>query len=187
VSERRVDFSSLDPARDEGRWEQMVENVLMRAEAPDERPVTVLRNELIENVKVRAAVVLVAVLFITGAASGAALWHTVAMPRRMPPPMPGPIPVHLLDLTPAQQKKVDAIFEAHRPALDEVLEETFPRIRAINEEIEKAIAEVLTPEQRKRIDDIKARRPDGPPPPMPPPGPHDRFFPPRLPRPEGAP
>ena len=144
------------------------------------------KNERIENVKVRAAVVLAAV-FIIGAASGAALWHAVAMPRRMPPPLHGPIPIHLLDLTSAQQKKVDEIFDAHRPALDAVLEETFPRIRAINEEIEKAIAKVLTPEQLKRLESIKARRPDGPPLFIPPAGPHDRSFPPPFPPPGGKP
>ena len=84
--------------------------------------------------------------------------------------MRGPVPFHELGLSLDQHGKVDAILEAHRPDLDAVLDDTYHRIRAINEEIEKEVLPVLTKEQRKRFEEIKAKRPKKPPRPMRPPG-----------------
>jgi Spy/CpxP family protein refolding chaperone len=138
------------------------------------------KNEIQGSVRLWATVVLIAV-FIIGAASGAALWHVCMKPKRPHhPPMMGHIPTDELNLTDDQQQKVEKIFESYRPQLDAVLNETFPKVRAINEEIEKKVLDLLTDEQKKKFEEIKARRPpndrgdgprhgmhDGPPPGMP--------------------
>lgn len=119
------------------------------------------KSDLPGNTRLWAGIVLASV-FIIGAASGAALWH-VFMGEKAPKPPPGrgPIPIHELDLTDAQQEKVDKILESYRPKLDAVLDEAFPKVRPIFDEIEKDIREVLTEAQKKKFDELKARRPPG--------------------------
>lgn len=92
-----------------------------------------------------------------------------------PPGMPpAPFPADELGLTPEQRQKAAEIMERHRPELENLIRATFPRVREINEQIEREIAEILTPEQRAKLEQIKATRPPPPPPmpppPMPPPG-----------------
>jgi hypothetical protein len=158
------------------------------------------KNELPGSVRLWAAIVLTAV-FIIGAASGAALFHA-CMKRESPhhPPMMGSVPIHELNLSDEQRAQVDKIIESYRPKLDAVLNETFPKVRAINEQIEKEVLVVLTDEQKKQFEKIKARRPpndmhngpfhgahEGPfhgmrdLPPGPPPGPPGDLTPPPLP------
>jgi len=113
-------------------------------------------------------VVLVAT-FAAGTASGAGLCHWMApRPPLPPPPMSAPLPLHELGLSDEQREKTFRIFEQHRPELEAVLRDTFPKVRAINEQIEKEVREVLTPEQRKLLDELKARRPHPPLGPRPP-------------------
>lgn len=71
----------------------------------------------------------------------------------------GPWPLHKLDLSDEQRARIHEIFERHRPRLDALLRESFPQVRAIHEQIDSEIREVLTPEQRAQADLLKERRP----------------------------
>lgn len=126
--------------------------------------------------------------FAAGTAFGAGLITAIAPrppmgfangPPRPPPPPPGPLPLGELDLSEAQREQARVIIEKHRPALEAILRESFPRMRAENEQIEKEIRAILTDEQQKKLDALHAARPPrpppggppglGPPPPPPPP------------------
>jgi Spy/CpxP family protein refolding chaperone len=72
------------------------------------------------------------------------------------------IPAGELDLTPEQHAKVSQIVERHRLELEATVRESFPRVRAINEQMQKAVKEVLTPEQQKKFEELKRRGPLGP-------------------------
>jgi Spy/CpxP family protein refolding chaperone len=111
------------------------------------------------RVQLLAAVVLL-ITFALGTATGAALLRHFEPQRghRMPPP---PMLVRELNLSAEQDAKVREIFERFRPRFDAVVRETFPRVRAINAEMDKEIRAVLTPEQQKRFDELKARAPQG--------------------------
>jgi Spy/CpxP family protein refolding chaperone len=131
--------------------------------------------------------------FLLGAVAGAGLsqWNRMPLP---PPPRPAPFlpgPPGALKLTPEQETKAREITERYRPELEAVLRENFPKVKAINEKMEKELREILTPEQRKLLDEMKAHRP--PPPPggmpagmMPPGGPHPGPLPGELGHPPGG-
>lgn len=125
------------------------------------------------TVRLMSAVLLVAT-FAAGAVTGAGVhrwaFNSQSSPRLPPPPMSAPLPLHELDLTAEQRDKVHAVFERHRPELETILRDSFPRVRAVNEKIEAEVREVLTPEQRTKLDQLKARRPAHHGPPGPPPG-----------------
>ncbi len=126
------------------------------------------------TVRLMTALLLVA-MFAAGTATGVGLCRWMA-PGHPPPhsgPAFGPLPLEELGLTAEQRDKTHEILERHRPELDAILHESFPKVRAVNDQIEREIREVLTPEQRAQLDQAKARRPPppGPPPPGPPPGP----------------
>jgi len=86
-----------------------------------------------------------------------------------------PRSLHELALSAEQRARVDAVVERHRAELDAISQEGFPRVRRVNDQIEAEVREILSPEQRTRLDERKARRPPprhGPPgPPGFPPGP----------------
>ena len=44
--------------------------------------------------------------------------------------------------------------------MDAVMQQSLPRIRVINERVEQELREVLTPEQRDRLDALRRRRPE---------------------------
>jgi Spy/CpxP family protein refolding chaperone len=85
-----------------------------------------------------------------------ARWH-----HHGPPPLPRQF--EELGLSADQEARARAIFERARPELDAVLQESYPRVRAINDRMEAELRAILTPEQRQRLDAMKARRPPGPP------------------------
>ena len=101
-------------------------------------------------------------------------------PHRMGPPILR-LPLGELELTPDQDARVRAIIDAHRAELEGIVRSSFPRVRAIHERIDAEVRAILTPEQRRRLDEIQARRPPprlappgmpgGYPPPLPPPPP----------------
>jgi hypothetical protein len=108
--------------------------------------------------------------------------HGHGHPR--PPEGRPPLPRQFqeLGLSASQQLQAEAIFERHRPELDAVLQESYPRIRAVNERMESELRSILTPEQVQQLERLEARRPPGsgfpggrpgagPPPPPPPGGP----------------
>jgi Spy/CpxP family protein refolding chaperone len=130
--------------------------------------------------RLMTAVVLLAV-FAAGFAAGAAFI------RMRPPPFPPPGPPSLrgIDLTGTQRTDIDAIAHKYRPQMDAILRESFPRVRTLEEAMNKEIRALLTPDQQKRFDDNEAHRPPFPPPGGP--GPHGPpGFPPDGP-PPGAP
>jgi Spy/CpxP family protein refolding chaperone len=107
-------------------------------------------------VRVLSALVLVATFGAgVGTGIGVSSW-----PRKPgPPPLPGPMPLEQLGLSAEQRDKAGAIMERHRPELDAILREGFPRVREINERLENEIRQVLTVEQQARFDELKAQRP----------------------------
>jgi Spy/CpxP family protein refolding chaperone len=107
--------------------------------------------------------------FVLGAVAGAGLtrWTHQPPPHRHAPFLPGP--PGGLALTPEQEAKARAITDRYRPELEAVWRESMPKVSAINEKMEQELRHVLTPEQQKRLDELKAHRP--PPPPGGPTGP----------------
>ena len=126
------------------------------------------------TIRLLTALLLVAT-FAVGTITGAGLCRFLGPPPPPPPPPPPMLagPLAELDLTPSQRTKARAIQERHRPALDAIVRETFPRVRAINDQMRQELRAILTPAQRTRLDEIDARRPPPPPPGAPPrpPGP----------------
>ncbi len=137
------------------------------------------------SVKLTALAVAVS-LFVAGAITGAAVyrWAKLDACGEGGPPLPH-APWEMLrplNLTEEQQKSVRAVFDRYKPSLDAVLRETFPKVRAVQEQIDSEIAKLLTEEQRQRFE--SQRKHHGPPPGMPPmglPSGHDRFPPPAPP------
>jgi Spy/CpxP family protein refolding chaperone len=134
------------------------------------------------------ALVLVAV-FAAGAATGAGLaWAFRPPPRGGHGPGDVPPFVGELGLSPEQEAAVRAIAERHRPEIEAAVRETFPRVRAVQDRVDREIRALLTPAQAALFDELRNRRPPprgpgmspgppgmppGPPgmPPGPPPGP----------------
>jgi Spy/CpxP family protein refolding chaperone len=112
--------------------------------------------------------------FLFGAVAGAGFSRWMQPPRPhgpwRPPFLPGP--PGALQLTPAQEEKTKEITDRYRPQLEAIVRENFPKLQAVNERMEKELREILTPEQRQRLDELKAHRPPMPPPGEMPPGPH---------------
>lgn len=72
--------------------------------------------------------------------------------------------LHELSLTIAQEAQTQAAFERHRPKFDCVLRETFPKVRAVQDEIDSELEKLLTPEQAQKFTEMRKRRapPGGP-------------------------
>jgi len=139
------------------------------------------------------ALVLAAV-FAAGAATGAGLAWAFRPPGHGPGPAPPRPPgdglppfFAELGLSPDQLARARAIAERHRAEIEAVVQESFPRVRAVQDQVDQEIRAILTPEQARRFDEFRSRRPPlrgpggrgerppGPPgdfpPPLPPPGP----------------
>lgn len=105
--------------------------------------------------------------FLFGAVTGAGFYRFAAAPsppwfhRPHVPFLPGP--PGALQLTPEQEAKAREITEAYRPKLDALLREGFPKFQAVNDEMEKEMRTILTPEQLQKLDLLKAQRPSMPP------------------------
>jgi hypothetical protein len=78
-----------------------------------------------------------------------------------------------------QIRTLRAIEASHKAELDAIVRDTVPRVKAVLDRIEEELRPHLRPDQVKRLEDWRARRP---PPPMPGMGP-----PPGGPPPPGAP
>lgn len=110
-------------------------------------------------------------VFLAGAAAGAGV-HAWARPS----------PAHLgvrhggpksllreLELSPEQHEQARGVFDRHRAQVEAVMREGFPKIRAAQDALDAELRTILTPEQRNRLDELRARRrpfmgPGGPPP-----------------------
>jgi hypothetical protein len=107
--------------------------------------------------------------FLFGAVAGAGLSHWNHPPPPHPPRPPAPFlpgPPGALNLTPVQEMKAHEITERYRPQLEEILRANFPKVQSLNEQMEEELRALLTLEQTKMLDEMKAHRP-----PMPPGGP----------------
>jgi Spy/CpxP family protein refolding chaperone len=124
------------------------------------------------RIRVVAAMVL-AGTFLLGVLTGVGV--AILLGPRHGSPLP-PSPLHELNLTAEQTERLHALQERYRPQLEQILREAMPKARAIQEKIESEMREVLTPEQRAKLDALTSRAPRiGPPPPPgtpwpPPPG-----------------
>jgi hypothetical protein len=103
--------------------------------------------------------------FVLGIVAGVGLSQWVRNPPPPPPPpapfLPGP--PGALKLTSEQEAKAREITERYRPQLEAIVREGFPKMKAINEKMEAELREMLSPEQRKVLDEMKAHRPPPPP------------------------
>ena len=115
------------------------------------------------NMRLRAFVLL-AGMFVVGAFAGAGLVRFLGRPNLPPPRPPGMELFARLGLTPDQEAKTRAIIEKHRPELDAIVQETMPRVRAVQDVIDRELAAVLTPDQQRRLEELKRH--------LPPPGRH---------------
>jgi hypothetical protein len=102
--------------------------------------------------------------FLFGAVAGSGLSHWnqrhAYPPRPQAPFLPGP--PGALNLTPAQEVKAHEITERYRPQLEAILRANFPKVQALNEQMEKELRALMTPEQIKILDEMKAHRPPMP-------------------------
>jgi uncharacterized membrane protein len=104
--------------------------------------------------------------FLLGAVAGAGFYRFSAAPLPRPhhpyaPFLPGP--PGALQLTFEQQTKAKEITDRYRPKLEALLREGFPKVQAINDEMEKEMRQMLSPEQIRKLDELKALRPPMPP------------------------
>ena len=95
--------------------------------------------------------------------------------RREPPPAGAPDPGHRrrppydptarftrdLGLSPAQQARLDSVLARQRDEVQRIRESTRPRYDSIAERTSREIDSLLTPEQRRVLDSIRAGRPRG--------------------------
>ncbi len=103
-------------------------------------------------------------VFLAGAVAGAGVFAWLRPNPPSPPLPPGRLRAHLseLGLTAEQQEQANAILEKHRIAVEATLKETFPRVRAAQEQMEHEVRAVLTAAQAKKLDEIESRpRPAG--------------------------
>jgi Spy/CpxP family protein refolding chaperone len=112
------------------------------------------------------------VTFLSGALAGAAVLHVarvapaaaarpdsvarVAPPERIIENMKMartgiPVVYEALDLTPSQRLQIAGIMDANRPRTDSLLSETWPKLHALLDSIQRQVEQVLTPEQRARL------------------------------------
>ena len=62
-----------------------------------------------------------------------------------------------LDLTPEQKARVGGIFEANRPKMDALLAESRAKFDEVRKAASRQIREILTPEQRKKMDALEEK------------------------------
>ncbi len=97
------------------------------------------------------------VVGIVVGALGGPLVHRAREGRRSGPPSPAAITQRLarkLDLTPAQQDSVRAILERHRPTMDSLWSEFRPRIRTVEQTVQREISAQLDSTQRDKFSEL---------------------------------
>ncbi len=111
-------------------------------------------------------VLLLLVVFLSGAVVGGAVLRWIGAPRRSDLGKPGKLgpPLSDLGLSREQEAKAVEVLARHRPQIEAVLKEAMPKVRSIQEQVEEEVRAFLTPKQKWLLDKIKKH---GRPPPMP--------------------
>lgn len=114
---------------------------------------------------------LLAATFAAGALAGvgATLAWRPPGPGAPRPHGPDAFPYRELGLSAEQEARVRDIFARNQPRMDQLMQEMVPRLQALSGQIEAEFLQVLTEEQRRRFEALKAGRPA--PIPVGPPGP----------------
>ena len=110
------------------------------------------------EIRLMTAVVIVGT-FVSGAAIGGGLcyWVHHRQHHTIPAPLMGLL-IGELGLDEAQEAKARAIVEGHRPELEAIMRESFPRVRAVDDRIEREVRAVLTEPQRRTLNRLKSER-----------------------------
>jgi Spy/CpxP family protein refolding chaperone len=111
------------------------------------------------------AILAVCALFVSGVVIGALGMHLFYVQRLMrpgePPAMAGRLLTgyleRQLDLSEEQQSEIREILGASRRQGAELRQRMRPEVEALMGQTRQAIVEVLTPEQRQKLDDIRRR------------------------------
>jgi Spy/CpxP family protein refolding chaperone len=111
------------------------------------------------------AILAVCALFISGVVIGALGMHLFYVQRLMrpgePPAMAGRLLTGYLarelDLTAAQQTEIREILGASRRQGAELRQRMRPEVEAVMAQTREAIEEILTPEQRRKLDEMRQR------------------------------
>jgi hypothetical protein len=110
---------------------------------------------------IRAMTALVIIgTFLSGALTGAGVYHWFVPHRSHPLHHPGAPPLAELGLNAEQESKAKAIMDAHRAELEAILHDTFPKVRAVHERIDNELRAILTVDQRQRFDRWKSEHPE---------------------------
>ncbi|MGH7567304.1 MAG: hypothetical protein ACREK2_10785 [Gemmatimonadota bacterium] len=102
------------------------------------------------------AVLALAGVFLAGLFAGLAIARW-----RAPAPDPGPVAAGLqgalaeLDLMPEQRERIERILATSQARTDRVLEQVLPPIQAVVDSVDGEIRQVLTDEQRIRLEEIR--------------------------------
>jgi Spy/CpxP family protein refolding chaperone len=80
---------------------------------------------------------------------------------RRPPFDPAARFARELGLSPAQQARLDSLLARQRDEVQQIREETQPRYDSIAERTSREVDSLLTPEQRRMLDSLRAGRPRG--------------------------
>lgn len=120
-----------------------------------------------------AAAIVCLGVFAAGVATGLPLARWLHPPMGPPglcgPPGPErdpdfvPRPYDRLGLDRRQMELARPIIDRHRQKMEALVRETIPRIQALRAELEREIRPLLDPAQVRRLDDMLAHRPEGPP------------------------
>jgi hypothetical protein len=101
------------------------------------------------------ALALLAAMFLVGMCAGVGasrlLWF-----RRPPHTSPPVGPYGQLYLSAEQQESVRAILDKHKADIDAIMGEAMPKVRAVQDVIDREVGNVLTDEQRGKLDQMKA-------------------------------
>jgi hypothetical protein len=110
------------------------------------------------------ALAALASVFVAGAACGVLADRLLLgrEPERAAHALPDPLA--RLGVSADQRRAIDAVFERHRAEFDLITRDIEPRLRAVGDAIDRDIAVLLTPEQRQRLEALRAetQRPELP-------------------------
>ncbi|HEY2377960.1 MAG TPA: hypothetical protein VGH98_18445 [Gemmatimonadaceae bacterium] len=128
---------------------------------------------MLRRTRVTGAAVII-VVFVSGALTGAAVEH-LGRDTRRERDVVGAVPTasaienlkfgntgvplmyEELGLSPEQRARIRGIVAARRPEVDSLLRDSWPRLRAVVDTVRLQVEQVLTPEQRTRLTEIRRR------------------------------